>query len=273
MYKSLSLFSGIGGGDLALEMAGVEVVGACEKDEFCQRVLKQHFPNTPLYEDVTTLSPEIFGEIDILLTTFPCQSQSVAGKRLGDKDDRWLWKENLKFIRGNKPIFVIGENVKGMLTKGLREVEGDLREEGYEVRSYVLAAKELGALHQRERVFVIGYKPRRQTPNTTSDGCNGQQRGTSNTQIDDRAEEGTHQTKCTERCSTLRTLLSKSLTESWGDIPEFRGVDDGLPLRLDKLEKQRIKALGNSVMPQQIYPFIKGCVEVLDRIGSINKRS
>ena len=264
MYKALSLFSGIGGGDLALEMAGVKVVGACEKDEFCQQVLKQHFPDTPLYEDVTTLSPEIFGEIDILLTTFPCQSQSVAGKRLGDKDDRWLWKENLKFIRGNKPIFVIGENVKGMLTKGLREVESDLGEEGYEVRSYVLAAKELGALHQRERVFVIGYKPRRQTSNTSSDGCDGQQGRTCSTQVDDRSEEGTHQIECVERCSTLWTLLSKPVTESWRDIPEFRGMDDGLPLRLDKLEKQRIKALGNSVMPQQIYPFIKGCVDVLD---------
>lgn len=271
MYKALSLFSGIGGGDLALEMAGVEIVGACEKDEFCQRILKQHFPNTPLYDDVTTLTPELFGEIDILLTTFPCQSQSVAGKRLGDKDDRWLWKENLKFIRGNKPIFVIGENVKGMLTKGLREVESDLEQEGYQVRSYVLAAKDIGAIHQRERVFVIGYKPRGQTANTSSDGCNGESGRTSNTQVDDGTKERSHQIKCAERCSTLRTLLSTSVTESWGNIPEFRGVDDGFPLRLDKLEKQRIKALGNSVMPQQIYPFIKGCVDVLESVDKYEK--
>lgn len=264
---ALSLFSGIGGGDLALEMASVEVKGMCEKDPYCQEILKQNFPDTPLYEDVTTLNPEVVGLVDILLTTFPCQSQSVAGKRLGDKDDRWLWKENLKFIRECRPIFVIGENVKGMLTKGLPEVESDLKSEGYQVRSYVLAAKDIGAIHQRERVFVIGYKPRGQTTNTTSNGCNGEQGIGRNTQTNERAEKRTNQVKCSERCSTLRTLLSTSVTESWRTLPEFRGVDDGLPKRLDKTEKQRIKSLGNSVMPQQIYPFIKGCVDFIVNTG------
>ena len=156
--KALSLFSGIGGGDIALEWCGVDVVGMCEIDSYCQEILKQHFPNTPLFSDIKTLTPEQFGEIDILLTTFPCQPVSVAGKQLGDKDDRWLWRENLKFIRTNKPIFVIGENVRGLLTKGLCDIESDLREEGYEVRSYVLSAKDIGAIHLRERVFIIGFR-------------------------------------------------------------------------------------------------------------------
>ena len=259
--KGLSLFSGIGGGDLALEMAGVKVVGMCEIDPFCQTILKKHFPDTPLFSDIKNLSPEQFGLVDILLTTFPCQSQSVAGKRLGDKDDRWLWKQNLKFIRTNKPIFVIGENVKGMLTKGLTEVESDLRAEGYQVRSYVLSAKDIGATHLRERVFVIGYKPRRQSANTTSYGCNGESWGTSNTQTNEWSTEGTYQAQRSERCSQIRTLLSTDITKSWGTIPNICRVDDGFSRKLDK---SRIKSIGNSVCPQQIYPFIKGCVEVLE---------
>lgn len=263
MTTAISLFSGIGGGDIALEAAGVDILAMCEKDGFCQDILKQHFPDTPLYSDIESFDPSDFGNVDILLTTFPCQSQSVAGKRLGDKDDRWLWKENLKFIRTNRPIFVIGENVKGMLTKGLREVESDLREEGYQVRSYLLAAKDIGALHQRERVFVIGYKARGQTTNTSGNGCNGESRSRRYSQTNERAEKGEEEAECFERRSSLRTLLSKPVTESWRTVPTFRGVDDGLPLRLDKTEKQRIKALGNSVMPQQIYPFIKSCQDFI----------
>lgn len=260
MYKALSLFSGIGGGDLALEMAGVEVVGMCEIDPFCQSILRERFPDTPLFGDIRELQPEQFGLIDILLTTFPCQSQSVAGKRLGDKDDRWLWKQNLKFIRRNKPIFVIGENVKGMLTKGLREVESDLTEEGYQVRSYVLSAKDIGAIHLRERVFVIGYKPRGQPSNTASYGCNGEQECGRDTQINDWATERSDKVECSEGRSEVRSLLSTNITESWGIIPNICRVDDGVSRKLDK---QRIKAIGNSVCPQQLYPFVKGCVEVL----------
>lgn len=259
---ALSLFSGIGGGDLSLEMAGVDVLGMCEKDPFCQEILKKNFPNTPVYGDIKTLDPERFGLIDILLTTFPCQSQSVAGKRLGDKDDRWLWKENLKFIRQNKPIFVIGENVKGMLTKGLREVESDLRGEGYEVRSYVLSAKDIGATHLRERVFVVGYKERRQPTNTTSNGCYGQQGSRRNTQVNDWAEERKNKIECPERRSQIRTLLSTRITESWGTLPDICRMDDGISRKLDK---ERIKSLGNSVCPKQLYPFIKGCVEVIKK--------
>lgn len=263
--KALSLFSGIGGGDIALDWCGVDVVGMCEIDPFCQQILKQHFPETPLYSDVKTIDTSKIGVIDILLTTFPCQAVSVAGKQLGEKDDRWLWKENLRFIRDNKPIFVIGENVRGLLTKGLQGVEDDLREEGYQVRSYVLAAKDIGAIHQRERVFIIGYKPRRQVTNTSSDGCYGEQRRTCNTQVDERAKERENQTERTEGCSEVWSLLQpRKPTESWRTLPKFRGVDDGLPLRLDKAEKQRIKALGNSVMPQQIYPFVKMCVDYLE---------
>ena len=265
MITAISLFSGIGGGDIALEMAGVKVLAMCDIDPWCRDILSQHFPDVPLYSDIKEFDSTEYGDIDILLTTFPCQAVSTAGKRLGDKDDRWLWKENLKFIRRNRPIFVIGENVKGILTKGLSSVECDLKSEGYEVRSYLLAGKDIGAIHQRERVFIIGYKARRSPSNTTSIRCNGKSVGGGIAQANEWTTQGENEIECTKRCSEIRSILQpKKPVESWADLPKFRGVDDGLPQKLDKEEKERIKALGNAVMPQQIYPFIKSCVEILN---------
>lgn len=194
-----------------------------------------------------------------------CQPVSVAGTRKGDTDERWLWEESLRIVRESKPILVIGENVKGLLTKGIENITSDLEAEGYQVRTYLLAASDCGAIHQRERVFLVGYKDWRQITNTTSNGCNGRKRFTCNAQVDERSEERKNETQRTKGCSSIRTVLPfRDQHKQWTTIPNIRGVDDGFPFKLDKEDKQRIKALGNSVVPQQALPFALGMVNILD---------
>lgn len=264
-YTALSLFSGIGGTDLAFESQGINTVGVCELDDYCREILRQHFPNAVQHKDVFTLDGKLYEGVDIVITTPPCQPVSVAGTRKGDIDDRWLWGESLRVIREAKPILVFGENVKGLLTKGIEGITSDLEGEGYQVRTYLLAASDCGAIHQRERVFIVGYKDWRQTTNTTSYGCNGSERITSVTQVNEWSAKGEDKTQYPEGRSGVRTLLPfRDMSAGRSDIPSIRGVDDGFSIKLDKEDKQRIKALGNSVVPQQILPFVRGIISMLD---------
>jgi len=264
---ALSLFSGIGGVDLAFEAVGVETVAVCDVDPFCQETLQRHFTESVLHKDIKDLDGGLYEGVDILITTPPCQPVSVAGKRKGDEDGRWLWEESLRIVRESKPVFVFGENVKGLLTKGIEGITSDLEGEGYEVRTYLLAASDCGAIHQRERVFIVGFKDWRSIPDTSGNGCNGRKRFTSNAQTNERTEEGEKETQCTKRCSGVRTVLPfRHQDKQWATIPFVRGVDDGFPEKLDKPCKQRIKALGNSVVPQQALPFAEGIVTFLKEV-------
>jgi len=140
-----SLFSGIGGFDLAAEWAGMQNIFHCEWNEFNQKILKKHFPDSISYADITKTDFTIHrGEIDILTGGFPCQPYSTAGKRKGKEDDRHLWPEMLRAIREIQPNWVVGENVFGLInwSNGLvfHEVQTDLEAEGYEVFPFVLPA-------------------------------------------------------------------------------------------------------------------------------------
>ena len=155
-----SLFSGIGGVDLAAAWAGWENVFACEIDPFCQKVLKYHFPNSTLYENIRTTDFTIWrGRIDVLSGGFPCQPFSTAGKRKGTEDDRYLWPEMLRAIREISPRWVVGENVLGIVNWNggmvFEQVCADMEAEGYEVQPYVLPACGVGAPHQRNRVWFV----------------------------------------------------------------------------------------------------------------------
>lgn len=157
-----SLFSGIGGFDLAAEWMGWNNVFHCEWSPFCQRVLKYYWPNAKTYSNVKTTDFSIWrGHIDILTGGFPCQPYSHAGRRLGKNDERHLWPEMLRAIRQIKPTFVVGENVKGLVSwnEGMvfDEVCADLEAEGYEVQTYIIPACGVGAPHRRERIFFIAY--------------------------------------------------------------------------------------------------------------------
>lgn len=162
----LDLFSGIGGISLAAEWAGIETVAFCEIESFCQKVLRKHWPDVPIFEDVKKLNKQALTDagvigngrtIDIVAGGYPCQPFSHAGKRLGEEDDRHLWPEVFRIVRELRPTWVIGENVAGHVTLGLDDVLTDLESEGYQTRAFVLPAAAVGAPHRRDRVFVVGY--------------------------------------------------------------------------------------------------------------------
>ena len=157
-----SLFSGIGGFDLASELMGWENVFHCEWNEFGQKVLNYYWPKAIQYHDITKTDFTIHrGQIDILTGGFPCQPYSAAGKRLGKEDDRHLWPEMCRAIREIQPTWVVGENVLGLVNwnGGLvfDEVQADLEAEGYEVQPYVLPAVSVNAPHRRDRVWFVAY--------------------------------------------------------------------------------------------------------------------
>lgn len=110
----LDLFSGIGGFSLAADWVWEndhKIIGFCEIDKFCQKVLKKHWPGVPIYDDIKKLDGKQFGTVDLLTGGFPCQPFSVAGKRKGQEDDRALWPEMFRIIQESKPHWIIGENI------------------------------------------------------------------------------------------------------------------------------------------------------------------
>lgn len=168
-----SLFSGIGGFDLAAEWAGWTNVFNCEIDPFCRRVLAYHFPNAIQYEDIkTTDFRPLRGCVDVLTGGFPCQPFSLAGKRKGTDDNRYLWPEMLRAIRELAPRWVVGENVFGIVnwSDGLvfEQVCADLENEGYEVQPYLIPACAVNAPHRRDRVWFVAH--RRDAKDTFRDG-------------------------------------------------------------------------------------------------------
>lgn len=162
MLTHASLFSGIGGFDLAAEWAGWENIFHCEWNPFGQKVLAHHFPNSKSYNDITKTNFSIHaGTVDVLTGGFPCQPYSQAGKRLGKEDERHLWPEMLRAIGEVKPRWVVGENVLGIVNWNggmvFEEVQLELEAEGYEVQTYILPAASVNAPHQRYRTWFVAY--------------------------------------------------------------------------------------------------------------------
>jgi DNA (cytosine-5)-methyltransferase 1 len=157
-----SLFSGIGGFDLAAEWMGWENLFHCEWNPFGQQVLKHHFPNSISYNDITKTDFSIHNEsVDILTGGFPCQPYSSAGKRLGKADERHLFPHMLRCIKEVKPRWIIGENVRGLVNWNagmvFNEVCDDLEREGYEVQPFLIPAAGVNAPHQRYRIWFVAY--------------------------------------------------------------------------------------------------------------------
>ena len=173
-----SLFSGIGGFDLAAEWMGWENVFHCEWNKFGQQVLHYYWPKAICYEDITKTDFSIHrGTIDIISGGFPCQPYSSAGKRLGKEDERHLWPEMLRAIREIQPRWVVGENVRGLTNWNggmvFDEVQADLEAEGYEVTPFLLPACAVNAPHRRDRIWFVAYS----NNSRTNIGLRGQPEG------------------------------------------------------------------------------------------------
>ena len=159
----LSLFSGIGGIDLAAEACGFRTVAFCESEPFCQKVLNKNWPGVPVHNDVRSLNGEEYRGVDLVSCGFPCQDVSVAGsqKGLGTEEDptrTGLWFSALRIIRESRPAFVLGENVPGLFNKGLDSVICGLRGAGYEVGVFRLGVWNVGGPHERNRLFIVGER-------------------------------------------------------------------------------------------------------------------
>ena len=169
----LSLFSGIGGLDLAAELAGFRTVGQCEWADYPRAVLEKHWPGLPRWRDIRTLTGDDFFEktglrtVTVLSGGFPCQPFSTAGKRRGKEDDRCLWPEMLRVISEIRPAWVVGENVAGIVSMALDTVLSDLESIGYACQAFVIPACAVDAPHRRDRCAIIA--------NADSQRCNKQQ--------------------------------------------------------------------------------------------------
>ena len=299
----LSLFSGIGGLDLAAEWAGFRTVGQCEWADYPRAVLEKHWPGLPRWRDIRTLTKESFYEetglesVTVLSGGFPCQPFSTAGKRRGKEDDRYLWPEMLRVIQEIRPSWVVGENVAGIVTLALDTVLSDLEGIGYTCQAVIIPACAVDAQHRRDRCAILAYSQSERRGEAGECVCRSSQRTSgSSSFVADPKRIGLrtdcnqprsyiqryNQTPEQSRWTKLRTagcsgsyvpdanstMRSKSMPTRggwpgfsnigwWPAEPDVGRVAHGVPNRVD-----RLKCLGNAVVPWQFYPIFKAIAEL-----------
>jgi DNA (cytosine-5)-methyltransferase 1 len=298
--KLLDLFSGIGGFSLGLESTGFfETIAFVEKDKFCRKVLKKNFNNIPIEEDIRNVKGSNYAA-DIITGGFPCQPFSVAGKRKGTDDDRYLWDETIRVVTECKPSWFIGENVEGLININnglvLRQVQTDLEDQGFQVQCIIVPAAGIGAFHQRKRIWIIGFNAtnsnissktkRREYENdekTSSSrehfkgGCNGNGRqgyiqstwqgknvpnsnsklsngcgsSTRNSITEQQRLDSNEKKNWNEIRSKAERCSEQDKQQTWWEAQsKLCGIPNGISFELDKDRSNRIKSLGNSIVPQ-----------------------
>lgn len=307
----LSLFTGIGGLDLAAEWAGFETVGQCEWAEYPTKVLEKHWPEVPRWRDIKTLTGDSFYEktglrtIDLISGGFPCQPFSTAGSRRGKNDDRYLWPEMLRVIKELRPTWIVCENVAGLISMeepdSEIEVEGrtisrmpdadyyeaiysrktrmllpqildSIEQAGYEVQAFTIPACAVDAPHRRDRLAIVGHRTGvvGRGERAVAYGNNRKRNGSQH-KIQagrDAAFSGCETVGNTngERLQIgrqepgIKPAKPKNgtpLTGWWPAEPCVGRVADGVPNRVD-----RIRCLGNAVVPHQFFPIFKAIAEV-----------
>lgn len=255
----------------------METIAFCEIDPFCRKVLKKHWPNVPVFEDIRELTAnELPAKPDIVCGGYPCQPFSVAGKQRGKEDDRHLWPEMFRLIQEARPAWVIGENVAGHINLGLDEVLFNLESEGYQAQPFVIPACSLNAQHRRDRVWIVGYSEHNGSPanekygepeengnhiqegaikSSQFTGASSSKGGhemeilgdTCSSRVQAGIPEKEQQQKRKSKKSNNRNnrLDGWSGNSIWSIEPGVGRMADGIPGRVD-----RIKSLGNSVVPQ-----------------------
>lgn len=259
-----SLFSGIGGFDLAAEWAGWTNSFNCEIDPFCRRILKYHFPNAEQYADIRTTDFTIWrGRIDVLTGGFPCQPFSLAGKRKGTEDERYLWPEMLRVIRTVRPRWVVGENVFGIVnwSEGMvfDEVCSDLEAAGYAVQPYIIPACGVGAPHRRDRCWFVAYcadagfeAMRERTDCADADRVVTDSYGK---RRNEQLAAGVASETEKRACQRDRKTFARTTFESFPSQSPLCCRDDVFPDGLDGITfprwvRESIKAYGNAIVPQ-----------------------
>lgn len=253
-------------------MAGIENSWANEIDPYCCKVLKKNFPKLKIYEqDIREIGGHNLESVDIVSGGFPCQPFSHAGKRKGEKDDRYLWPEMLRVIKEVKDAgganWVIGENVAGLKSmENGRTLEGiliDLEDIGYQVESFLIPASAVGAWHRRGRIWILAFnsnsinaRPYRKEMHINGDAelRNEQECNTKSVCKDVPNAD----------CKRLKKQRTKSKARGiakpecyWQTEPELGRVANGIPGRVD-----RLKGLGNAIVPQAAAPFFEEIKEI-----------
>ena len=227
MLQVLDLFSGIGGFSLGLERTeGFETIAFCECDPYARQVLAKHWPMTPVFNDVKTLTKDsLHGQaVDVITGGFPCQDVSVGHtwkEALGlDGERSGLWSEIIRLADEFRPKFIIAENVTALRSRGLTRCLQDLRSIGYDAEWHVISAAAIGADHQRERVWIIAYPKSERVEGLWPEGF--------------------------EITRPLETefLSIRDSNGKWKVEPDVRRMPDGIPSRVD-----RLRCAGNAVIP------------------------
>jgi DNA (cytosine-5)-methyltransferase 1 len=287
-----SLFSGIGGFDLAAEWMGWNNTFHCEWMPFPRKVLNHYWPNSISYEDITKTDFSIHrGSIDILTGGFPCQPYSSAGKRLGKEDERHLWPHMLRAISEIKPTYVVGENVRGLTNWNggvvFEEVCTDLESQGYTVQPILLPACAVGAPHRRDRIWFVASNSnsiRQHKRKWRNEELSSERGVNAFNDITENVEHGfaaytknIGQKHALENGELERGRFRQSNKRGfWNTFPSqspICGGDDGLPTELDsitfpKWRAESIKGYGNAIVPQVAYEIFKVIAE-MDRLEKL----
>jgi len=255
----LSLFSGIGGLDLAAEWAGFRTVGQCEYADYPRAVLEKHWPGMPRWRDIRTLTKESFYEQTgiksptVVSGGFPCQPHSTAGKRLASNDERDLWSELFRVFCDTDARWLVGENVGGLLSsengRFFGRVLRDLAERGCHVWWYCFPAHAAGAPFWGERVAIVAAAPciRWKSMEMLS-----------------KSKSENHHCGCLGEASARSELVRLHVARTERDTSGgTERNDDGIPTGLDEL-----KCYGNAVMPQQFYPIFRAIADVEKAYGA-----
>lgn len=231
--KMLDLFAGIGGFSLAAHWLGWETVAFVEWDKFCQKVLTKNFPNIPIYGDIKEYEGKL-GTADIICGGFPCQTVSLAGKRTGSKDTRWLWPEMLRVCKEIKSRYIVIENVAGIVSMELDTIIFDLENLQYKTWTFDISAYSVNLPTLERHIWIIAKAVGKRFK---------------------RCEEKKNKNNKYKR-KFQRT--NKGEFDRW-DISktQFCRVDQRLSGKLDKYQRERLIALGNAIIPKIAYEIFK----------------
>ena len=276
MKTVIDLFSGIGGFALGLESTGYfKTIQFVENEKWCQKILNKNFPEVPIHEDIKTYKGYA---ADVVVGGFPCQPFSIAGKGKATQDDRHLWPDMFRVIKETKPTWVIGENVRNIvsISEGmvLEQVYLDLESEGYEVQSFIIPAAAVNAPHQRYRTWIVAYSRRtlqsraefrKENENEIAKRYANQFERSSKTSVLDVADTDSKGLQSTEQHETYKRKTQTQFTTAkcfeergyyWEFEPNVGRVANGIPNRVD-----RLKGLGNAIVPQIAYQIGKAIME------------